>query len=43
MKGRPNWRDVLMHPWIPIDLTGEKLQHVVAPDDHFTVNFFPMP
>lgn len=37
-KDRPEWRQVLLHPWIPVDLTGAKLEHTIAPDEHFTVN-----
>lgn len=40
MKTHPEWRHILMHPWIPVDLTGEKLEHIVAPDSHFTVKLF---
>ncbi|EFO20459.2 hypothetical protein LOAG_08031 [Loa loa] len=32
----PEWRHILMHPWIPVDLTGARLEHIVAPDSHFT-------
>ncbi|CAG9530691.1 unnamed protein product [Cercopithifilaria johnstoni] len=34
-KTHPEWRHILMHPWTPVDLTGEKLEHIVAPDSHF--------
>ncbi|KAL3994111.1 Tubulin-tyrosine ligase family protein [Acanthocheilonema viteae] len=36
MRTHPEWRHILMHPWTPVDLTGEKLEHIVAPDSHFT-------
>uniref|UniRef100_A0A8R1XSP1 Tubulin--tyrosine ligase-like protein 12 SET-like domain-containing protein n=1 Tax=Onchocerca volvulus TaxID=6282 RepID=A0A8R1XSP1_ONCVO len=36
MRTHPDWRHILMHPWVPIDLTNEKLEHIIAPDSHFT-------
>ncbi|VDK89451.1 unnamed protein product [Litomosoides sigmodontis] len=36
MRSHPEWRHILMHPWTPVDLTGEKLKHVIATDWHFT-------
>ncbi|KAM3719857.1 Tubulin--tyrosine ligase-like protein [Dirofilaria immitis] len=35
-RNHSDWRHILMHPWIPTDLTGEKLEHIIAPDSHFT-------
>lgn len=40
MRAHPEWRHILMHPWTPVDLTGEKLEHIIAPDSHFTVKQF---
>ncbi|VIO93236.1 protein KIAA0153, putative [Brugia malayi] len=41
MRTHPEWRHILMHPWIPVDLTGERLEHIVAPDSHFTRSCVP--
>uniref|UniRef100_A0A915PNG0 Tubulin--tyrosine ligase-like protein 12 n=1 Tax=Setaria digitata TaxID=48799 RepID=A0A915PNG0_9BILA len=38
-KSHPDWRHILMHPWSSVDLTGEKLEHIIASDSHFIVKF----
>uniref|UniRef100_A0A0M3ILH3 Tubulin--tyrosine ligase-like protein 9 n=1 Tax=Ascaris lumbricoides TaxID=6252 RepID=A0A0M3ILH3_ASCLU len=36
LRERIDWRPVLMHPWVPVDLSQEKLQHIFQQDEFFT-------
>uniref|UniRef100_A0A915BCG8 Tubulin--tyrosine ligase-like protein 12 n=2 Tax=Parascaris univalens TaxID=6257 RepID=A0A915BCG8_PARUN len=36
LRERTDWRPILMHPWLPVDLCQEKLQHIFQQDEFFT-------
>uniref|UniRef100_A0A0N5AHM6 Tubulin--tyrosine ligase-like protein 12 n=1 Tax=Syphacia muris TaxID=451379 RepID=A0A0N5AHM6_9BILA len=40
MRSNPNWRSILLHPWIPINLANEKVGLVLGTDELFTVLVF---
>ncbi|VDN60186.1 unnamed protein product [Dracunculus medinensis] len=37
-----DWRNILLHPWIPVDFTNQKIEHIDPSDDFFFVSSFSL-